>query len=124
MVLYVGNFQKFSFQWCHVFKKTYFIFSKPAAEEISKSHYLLYLDFADMRAFDAMEMAKKAKQLEKQRRKMTDEERVRTERLEAAEKRSRDADAARVALLKDAIKVKMRSERDMIRNEQEFNRKR
>ena len=81
-------------------------------------------ELTDMRAFDAMEMAKKSKQLEKQRRKMTDEERVRTERLEAAEKRSRDADAARVALLKDAIKAKMRSERDMIRNEQEFNRKR
>ena len=69
-------------------------------------------------------MAKKAKVLEKKRRKMTDEERVRTERVEAAEKRARDADAARVNILKDAIRAKVKSERDLQRNEAEFNRKR
>jgi hypothetical protein len=78
--------------------------------------------YYDIRAWDAREVNKKNKALEKQRRKLSDEERLRMERIEAAERRSREADAARIQIMKDAIRHKMVGEREAAKTEADLKR--
>jgi hypothetical protein len=57
-------------------------------------------------------MAQAAKDLEKKRKKMSDEQRRAEERLDAADAKSKAANDARIALLKEALKEKQRQERE------------
>jgi hypothetical protein len=75
-----------------------------------------------MRAYDAIEAAKQAKKLEKQRRKMTDEDQLRSQQIEMSTIKSQQVEAARVALLKEALKVKLRAEQATAKSMEGFHR--
>eukprot|EP00455_Lapot_gusevi_P034423 TRINITY_DN3793_c0_g1_i1.p2 TRINITY_DN3793_c0_g1~~TRINITY_DN3793_c0_g1_i1.p2 ORF type:complete len:119 (-),score=32.87 TRINITY_DN3793_c0_g1_i1:168-524(-) len=67
--------------------------------------------YYNLRLWEMKEAEKESKKTKKIRQHLTDEERLRIERLEAMERRAKEAEDARVASLKQALKQQLHESR-------------